>query len=159
VAARFRFLGLWALFGAIEVLLVGKLDPQETPVGLAVGALAAFATVRALRAGGVPYRPRLRWLALVPRIALGVARDTLRVFGLLLRRLAGGPPPADRIVEIPFAGGGDDPESNARRALAIAAVSCAPNSVVLDVSRERGTMRVHYLDPSAPRPRSEEWPL
>lgn len=159
MVARFQFLRLWALFSAIEVLLVGKLDPQETPVGLVVGALAALGTTCVLRASGERYRPRPRWLGIVPRLALGVGRDTLRVFGLLLRRLAGGPLPADRIVEIPFAGGGDDPESNARRALAIAAVSCAPNSIVLGVQRARGTLRVHYLDGNAPRPRSAEWPL
>ncbi len=108
---EFRFLRLWALFTALEVLLVGKLDPQETPVGAVVGALAAFGTVCVLRASGEAYRFRWRWLAIVPRLVLGVGRDTLRVFGLLLRRLAGGPLPDDRIVEIPFDCGGDDPES------------------------------------------------
>lgn len=154
-----RFLRLWVLFGALELLLVGKLDPQETPVGIAVGALAALATVRVLDARGERYRPRAGWLALLPRIVFAVARDTLRVFGLLLRRLAGGPLPEDRIVELPFEAGGDDPESKAHRALAVAAVSSAPNSVALGVVRERGVIRVHYLDAAAPRPRSAEWPL
>ena len=156
---RFRFLRLWVLFTAIEVLLVGKLDPQETPVGAVVGALAAWGTISVLRASGEAYRLRWRWLAIVPRLVAGVVRDTLRVFGLLLRRLAGGPLPDDRTVEIPFDCGGDDPESNARRALAVAAVSCAPNSIVLDLHRARGTLRVHYLDGNVPKPRSAEWPL
>ncbi len=156
---RARFLRLWALFTAVEVLLVGKLDPQETPVGAVVGALAAFGTVCVLRAGGERYRLRWRWLGIVPRLVVGVGRDTLRIFGLLLRRLAGGPLPDDRIVEIPFDCGADDPESNARRALAVAAVSCAPNSIVLDLQRARGTLRVHYLDGGVPKPRSAEWPL
>jgi multisubunit Na+/H+ antiporter MnhE subunit len=159
VDGRLRFLRLWALFSALEVLLVGKLDPQETPVGVLIGALAALGTTCVLRASGERYRLRWRWLGIVPRVAAGVVRDTLRVFGLLLRRLAGGALPDDRIVEIPFAGGGDDPESNAHRALAIAAVSCAPNSIVLDLQRGRGTMRVHYLDSGAPQPRSADWPL
>lgn len=154
-----QFVGWWALFTAIEVLLVGKVDPQETPAGAAIGALAAAGTLAASRAGAVRYRVRARWMRLLVPIAIGVVRDTIRVFALLLRHLAGGPLPHDRIVDVPFDAGGDDPESNAHRALAIAAVSCAPNSIVLDVRRARGTLRVHYLDGGAEKPRSKEWPL
>lgn len=159
MAIGLRFAALWALFTGIEVLLVGKLDPQETPVGAVVGAFAAGGTISVLRASGERYRFRWSWAGIIPVLAVSVLRDTLRIFALLLRRLAGGPPPDDRIAEIPFDCGGEDPESNARRALAVAAVSCAPNSIVLNVHRARGTLRVHYLDGDAPRPRSAEWPL
>lgn len=153
------FLIAWAVFGAIEVLLVGKFDAQETPVGLAVAGVAAATSVRVLHASGERYRARWQWAALVPKIGFNVVRDTVTVFGLLLRRLSGGPLPEDRTVEIPFDPGSDDPESNARRALAVAAVCCGPNSLVLDIRPDERTMRVHYLDAGAPRPASAEWPL
>lgn len=153
------FFTAWVLFGAIEVLLVGKVDPQETPVGLAVAALAAAASARVLRASRDRYRVRLRWVALVPAIVRNVVRDTLTLFAIVLRRLGGAPLPDDRTLEIPFDPGSDDPESNARRALAVAAVCCGPNTLVLDIRREDRTMRVHYLDARAQRPASAQWPL
>jgi multisubunit Na+/H+ antiporter MnhE subunit len=154
-----QFAALWALFTGIEILLVGKLDAQETPVGVLVGAFAAFVTVAVLRASGERYRFRLRWVRVLPVLAVEIPRDTVRIFAVLLRRLAGAPLPKDGIVELPFEAGGDDAESNARRALAIAVVSCAPNTIVLDVDRARGTLRLHSLCGDAPTPTSPEWPL
>jgi multisubunit Na+/H+ antiporter MnhE subunit len=153
------FVVLWVLFTAIEVLLVGKFDPEETPVGAVVGALAAFGVLSVLRASGERYRFRAAWLRIVPTVAFNVLRDTLLVFGALLRRLAGGPLPDDAIVELPFEAGGDDPLANARRALVIEAVSSAPNSIALDIDRERGTMTVHYLLSGVSKPSSAEWPV
>ncbi len=154
-----RFIVLWAVFTAVEVLLVGKFDVEETPVGAVVGALAAFGTLAALGASGERYRFRVAWLGLVPKLAVNVVRDTLVVFGVLLRRLAGGPLPQDRIVDVPFEPGGEDPESNARRALAIEAVSFAPNSIALAIEGAHKTMRVHYLVPPKRKPSSAEWPV
>jgi len=154
-----RFAILWAVFTAVEVLLVGTVDVQETPVGIVVAAFAAWGTLAALHASGERYRFRVAWLGVLPRLAVDVVRDTFLVFGVLLRRLVGGPLPHDAILEIPFAGGGDDPESNAHRALGIAAVSFAPNSIVLDVDADRTLLRVHYLLSGVEKPASAEWPV
>jgi multisubunit Na+/H+ antiporter MnhE subunit len=153
------FAVLCVLCCALEVALVGKIDPQETPVGLIVGLVTAVAVAAAARAGGERYGFRLVWLGVVPRIMLHVVRDTVRLFAILVRRLCGGPLPGDRIVEIPFDPGDDDAESHTRRALAVAAVSCAPNSIVLNLHRARGTLRVHYLDGTASKPSSITWPV
>lgn len=150
---------LWVAFTAIEAMLIGKIDPQETPVGAGVAALAATITVAALAIHGERYRLRWSWLVHIPRVLLNVARDTWIVTVALLRALAGREPDA-AIVELPFAPGGDDAESRARRALAVAAASTSPNSIVLEIDDARGTMRVHYLSAgAAPRPHSERWPL
>ena len=95
----------------------------------------------------------------MPKLIANAVRDTLIVFGVLLRRLAGGPLPHDAIVDLRFDAGGDDPESNARRALVIEAVSFAPNSIVLDLDRRRGTLRVHYLRSDVTKPAAAEWPV
>lgn len=144
---------------ALEALFVGKVDAQETPVGFGAALVAAVVTVAALSAAGETYAPRLAWLALVPRVAWNVVRDTALVTVVLARALAGRPPD-DRIVELPFAPGGDDPESAARRALAVAGISTSPNGIALDIDAERRVVRVHQLSVSrASAPLSEEWPL
>ena len=150
---------LWAAVSALEVLMVGKFDAQETPVGVAVAAVVAAGAMAVYGATERRYRPRLHWLALVPRLFFNAVRDTLLVHALLLRRLAGGPVPDGAIVEVPYDAGGADPESAAHRAFALAAVSFAPNSIALYENPERGTLSVHYLSPRARRPQSPRWPV
>ena len=150
---------LWAVFWALEVLMVGKFDPQETPVGVAIALAVAAATMAIYEHTEARYRPRVQWVALLPRLLLNAFRDTLIVHGLLLRRLAGGAVPDGAVVEVPYDAAGDDPESAAHRAVAVAAVSFAPNSIALYENTERGTLSVHYLAPGKRSPQSAEWPI
>lgn len=136
---------VWIVMAAVEMLLVGKIDPQETPVGIAVAALAAVVMYGALAAAGVRYALPAAPFAQLPKIAFEVVRDTFVVTGALLRAL-GGAAPGDAFEELPFdPGGEDDPASAARGALTIAGASAAPNSVVVDVDPQRRTMLVHRL--------------
>jgi multisubunit Na+/H+ antiporter MnhE subunit len=152
-------IALWIVFTGIEIIFVGKIDPQETPVGFGVAGLTAALTVAALAACGTGYRLRWSWLLVAPRVAWNVVHDSVVLTVVLLRALSGRGPD-DGIVEVPFDAGGDDAESRARRALVIAAVSTAPNSIVLGVDDARGTLRMHYLSRSAAKDReSERWPV
>lgn len=135
---------LWIACSAIEALLIGKIDPQETPVGLAIAALAALGAVSALAVAGDRYVPALSAFAGLPKLAMSVVRDTFVVTVAVVRAL-GGRPPEDRIEEIPFDPGGNDARSAASRALMVASTSAAPNSIVMEVDRERGVMLVHRL--------------
>jgi len=135
---------LWISFSAIEAVLVGKIDPQETPVGLAIAAIAAFVTVGSLAAAGVRYAVPISAAAQFPALVWSVLRDTVLITGVLLRAL-GGKPPEDRLQRIPFDPGGDGAVSAARRALAVAGTSAAPNSVVVDADAEHGVLIVHLL--------------
>ncbi|HEX3465941.1 MAG TPA: hypothetical protein VHS78_17975 [Candidatus Elarobacter sp.] len=135
---------LWVAFAAIEALLVGKIDPQETPVGIAIAALAAIVTVASLAAADAWYAVPLGAFAQLPVIAWSVVRDTVIVTGALLRALSGRPP-EDRLQRIAFDPGGDDAVSAARRALAVAGTSAAPNSIVVDADAEHGVLIVHRL--------------
>jgi multisubunit Na+/H+ antiporter MnhE subunit len=135
---------LWIAFAAIEALLVGKIDPQETPVGIAIAALAALATVGSLAAAGVRYAVPVAEIVHLPALVWNVVRDTIVVTGALLRALAG-KPPEDRLQRIPFDPGGDDAVSAARRALVVAGTSASPNSVVIDADAEHGVLIVHRL--------------
>jgi multisubunit Na+/H+ antiporter MnhE subunit len=137
-------LGLWLACAAIEALLIGKIDPQETPVGVVIAAVAAVVAVSALAVCGDRYAPRFSAVAALPKLAVSVVRDTFVVSGALVRVLRGRAP-ADRLEEIPFDPGGDDARSAAARALTVASTSAAPNSIVVDVDRERGVLLVHRL--------------
>ncbi|HEY0614866.1 MAG TPA: hypothetical protein VGC96_09515 [Candidatus Elarobacter sp.] len=137
-------LALWLAFSGIEAVLVGKLDPQETPVGIAIAALAALCATAALAVAGDRYPVPLRATAELPRLAFTVLRDTVAVTGVLLRALRG-VAPEDRLERIPFDPGADDAGSAVRRALIVAGTSAGPNSVVADADLERGTLIVHRL--------------
>jgi multisubunit Na+/H+ antiporter MnhE subunit len=130
----------WITLGAIEIVLVGKIDPQETPVGLAIAALGACATVGVLAAADLHYTVPLAALAQLPRIAAEVVRDTFVITGALLRVLRGAAPD-DALEALPFLAADDA----ALGALTVAGASAAPNSIVVDVDPDRRTMLVHRL--------------
>ncbi|HTW84043.1 MAG TPA: hypothetical protein VMD91_08265 [Candidatus Sulfotelmatobacter sp.] len=149
---------LWAVLAVLEIVLVGKLDPQETPVGAAIALLGTAVTLRAAALADVRYGMRLRWVWFSLLVLCNVVRDAFVVGGVVLRRLGGGDV-HDAYLDVAFDTGGDDPESAARRALVIAGMSTAPNAVVLSVDRLRGALRVHVLAPASAAPHSREWPL
>ncbi|HEY0383546.1 MAG TPA: hypothetical protein VGC72_15255 [Candidatus Elarobacter sp.] len=137
-------LGLWIGCTAIEMMLIGKIDPQETPVGIALAGVAAVGTVAALVAAGERYAPPLSALAALPKLALTVVRDAFAVTGVLVRALRGSAPD-DGLDEIAFDPGGDDARSAAARALAVASASAGPNSIVVNVDCERRVLVIHRL--------------
>ena len=141
-----------------EIVLVGKVDAQETPVGIGVAVLAAVVVVSALAAGNVRYALRFSWLWPALLVARNIVRDTFVVYGVLLRHLAGAPV-RDAYENVPFDQGGEDPVSAARRALVVAGVSTSPNEIVLAVDEERKTLRVHALAISKSPRHSLQWPL
>jgi multisubunit Na+/H+ antiporter MnhE subunit len=129
---------------ALEAVLVGKIDEQETPVGAVLAAVAALAAVRALIASGRRYEPRAQALLALPRLAIAVVRDAIIVTGVVVRALRG-KTPDDRFEEMPLDAGGQDRRTGVARALAVAAASAGPNSVVVDVDPARNVMVVHRL--------------
>jgi multisubunit Na+/H+ antiporter MnhE subunit len=137
-------LALWAGCAAIEAMLVGKIDSQETPVGLVLAALAAVGTVAALAAAGDRYAVPVSALAALPKLAWTVVRDAFAVTGVLVRALSG-TVPDDGLEEIPFDPGGDGARSAAARALAVASASAGPNSIVVDVDCDRRVLVIHRL--------------
>lgn len=149
---------LWIVLALFEIALIGKLDPQETPAGIAVALLATAATLAVGTVAGARYRVHAGWLPLALLVARNVVRDTVVVSRVVLRALAGGAV-ADGYLHVPFEPGGDDPASAARRALAIAGMSTSPNEIVLDVDEQRRMMRVHVLAGTGNRRHSTEWPL
>ena len=73
-------------------------------------------------------------------VLLSGGLDSTTVLALALRSR-----PTGRIVEEPFEATGDDPRSAARRALAVAGGSLAPNAIVVDIDSDRGVLVRHEL--------------
>jgi multisubunit Na+/H+ antiporter MnhE subunit len=137
-------IALWVVFAAVEMLLIGKIDPQETPVGLVIALIAPAGAMSALAVSGDRYAVPPSALGAFPALVASVVRDTFVVAGAAVRALFG-TPPDDEIEEIAFDARGDDARSAAARALAVAGTSAAPNSIVVGVDRERGVLLVHRL--------------
>ena len=107
--------GWWLAFWVLYGLFVAKLTWEEILAGCVLAALAALAVTVTHRAGGLRYRPRLRWLGLMGRLPGRVLADCGIVALALWRALVLRRPVHGVFRTVPFDAGGDDPESAARR--------------------------------------------
>lgn len=152
-----RFALPWAatvavLFG-LWLLLVDTVEASQLYLGVAVAMLAATGSelVRHQRIAGVSPRPRrlrLLWrpVASVPRDLWLLAREAVGAVG--------GRAPRGRFRELSFDPGEGGPDDLARHALAEAAGSFSPNTIVIGVDVGRRTLLAHQLVPDADPARS-----
>jgi multisubunit Na+/H+ antiporter MnhE subunit len=143
----------WALCAALWLALVDRVPLDELLTGVVAAALAATAAVLVRRQRRVVTRPRVRWLLLAWRPALALVRDLRPLAVALLRRGILRGAGTGTVHELPFDITGDDPASHAYRVLTATYGSAGPNTIVLDVDREAGTLHAHQLvetaDPEA----------
>jgi multisubunit Na+/H+ antiporter MnhE subunit len=139
--AVLAWLGWWVALLVLYLALADSRRLEEIVAGAVVAALGA--TVQAL-----VRREREVSLALTPRMLLdlvrplrNVPRDLVLLTGVLARRSA----PRARTVRVPFAATGRGPHDAAERAVAVLAGSLSPNSVVIEVDEEGGSLLVHRL--------------
>jgi len=137
--ARRAWLIWWVLLTALFLALEDSRRLEVLVTAAVVGAFGATAAIIVRSTREVVLRPRLRWILEALRGLLRWPRDLVALAGALLSR------PQGRIVEEPFSATGDDPRSAARRALAIAGGSLAPNSIVVGIDDERGILVRHEL--------------
>jgi multisubunit Na+/H+ antiporter MnhE subunit len=142
------WLAAWVASAAFWMVLTDSVHIVELLAGAVIAALAATAAE-------VVRRSRLARQALRPRYALGVWRVLLRAipdvgrltraaFAQTLQRR----PVRGELVAVPFPHTADDPDSAARRAIAVGLGSIAPNSIIVGVDREAGVLLVHQLEPT-----------
>jgi multisubunit Na+/H+ antiporter MnhE subunit len=137
--ARRAWLGWWVVLTVLWLALADSRRLEEVVAALAVGALGATASIVVRGHREVVLRPRPRWVLEALRNFLRWPRDLVALAGALVRR------PTGRIVEEPFDATGDDPRSAARRALAVAGGTLAPNSIVVGIDADRGVLVRHDL--------------
>jgi multisubunit Na+/H+ antiporter MnhE subunit len=139
------WLAAWIGCAAVWLLLVDNPALPELLTGVVAAAIGATGTelVRARRIARL--RPRARWLTRVGRPVARAPRDLLLVIGAVARQVAKREPRRGRILVVPFEHGGEDERAHARRALAEAFGSFAPNTIVIGVDDDRDEIVVHEL--------------
>ena len=150
------FVLLWwlALFGW-WIVLVGTNSGLELIAGACAGLLGALLAVALRRQGLLRFRFEARWLAKALKVPWRVVYEMGAVFWALALHLVGLRRLSGRYRAFDFPAGGDDPTSRGRRAVATAADSLSPNTMPVDVDRERDLALRHELDP---RRASDEMP-
>jgi multisubunit Na+/H+ antiporter MnhE subunit len=142
------FVLLWwlALFGW-WLALVGTNSGLELIAGAGAGLLGALLALAVRRSGLLRFRFEARWLAKTLKVPWRVVYELGAVFWALALHLVGLRRLNSRYRAFDFPAGGDDPTSRGRRAVAAAADSLSPNTMPVDVDRERKVALRHELDP------------
>ena len=150
-----RTFGAAFLFaGAFYLLLIDTASSPELYAGAAAVLLAALACTAANRsglrgAGAAPVRP-----AAVIRALTWIPLDIFWVSVAAIAQLLSPRVPRGEMRAVPFRHGGtDDGRDMGRRALAEAAGSLAPNTIVIGVDEERDLIIAHQLRRSGGRNR------
>ena len=134
----------WVVLFGLWTALVGTKAWLELVAGAcaAVVGVIAAEVVRAQRLLG--FRFHVRWLRDTGRPLARVLPDfVVLMLALVRRRRSRG---AFRAVQ--FEPGGETPLGAGRRAFVTVAGSLAPNSLVVDIDRERNLVLVHEFDPT-----------
>ena len=154
-----RRVGFWIAWYvpllAIWLAFVDTFNSEEVALGLVAAAIAATAAEVVRSQELVRFRLEPRWLRDVHRLPWQVLRDCWLLAVGLWRHCTGRPLRGTFRV-VPFPSEADDARSAARRAVATALVSVAPNTVVVGIEGGEGEMLVHQLvpEPGSPVPPS-----
>jgi multisubunit Na+/H+ antiporter MnhE subunit len=151
--ARVGFLLAWAAGSMVLWLLLTSTFRGAELVTGAVAALLSAGAVEAVRERGrFVFRPRLRWVRRAFAIPVRVVVETWDVTVVLVRHATGRKRVRGGLVAVPFPHGpDDDPEAAARRALATAGLSVAPNTVVVGIDPATDELLAHQLAPDPAR--------
>jgi multisubunit Na+/H+ antiporter MnhE subunit len=149
----------WVLLAALWLALVDTVAVPELVAGAIGAAIAATGAVIVRDQRRLLLRPRLAWI----RCAGGPLRRTVTDLGPLARELwwSGVRRRAAHgaLVEVPYtAVAVDDPDAATHRVFTEALGSLAPNTLIVDVDRERRVLLVHQLVPTDD-PAAEAKPL
>ena len=147
------WLAWWAVCYVLWVLLVFKTELAELLVGAVMAALAATAAELVRNRGYAPFAIRLRWARSLLSLPRRIVVDTWLLTRALWRQLARGEPIKGRFRTVHFPDcRRDDPESEARRAVAKWLGGVAPNAYVIGFDEERELVLVRQLVPTEEPP-------
>jgi len=144
---RLLSLSVWAIIlFLLWLVLVGTLASLELYAGAVAAAIGAVAMGLVRSHGLLQFRVEGRWLGGVWRPVAQVVPDFALVL-VLFRTVARRELPSDAYVAVDLEGAGGRVRSAGWRAVAAAAGSVAPNTVVVDVDGRRRSMLIHKLVP------------
>jgi multisubunit Na+/H+ antiporter MnhE subunit len=144
----------FVLLFALWMLFVDTIAATEVIAGLVAATIAATAAEAARYHGGLIFRPPISWLGRAWRLPFRMVRDFGLVTVALARELIRPGRVRGSFRAVPFPVGREDPRSVARRTIAAAAGSFAPNGIVVGFDRDRNLLLVHELVPTHPPSRT-----
>lgn len=143
------WIGDWATLMAFWIALTGSFRWTELLIGAGASLVGSIISVATEAMTFVRFLPQWRYLwqsrSVIWQIPLGV----ISVVGVLFRE---GKCAAGHIRFVPFEPGGEEAESQTRRAVAETFPSMAPASIVIGVDRGMGVVIFHLLGSSSPPP-------
>ena len=143
VDASVEFLTIFALW----VLFVSKIDAAEFYLGIGVALVGSVADQVVKNQDVIEFRPRLKHVMLIWTEPYYAITGTASIFKALARHFLGKKSEA-QFRFVAYAAGGDDAESQARRALMAAYMSIPPNFIVVGIDCEHDGILVHQVSPT-----------
>jgi multisubunit Na+/H+ antiporter MnhE subunit len=135
----------WVLGAALWLALFDRVPLSGLVTGAVAATLGATAAVLVRGQRQTLLRPRARWIAPLVRALPALVTDLAPLARALVTRGIRRRPVTGTIHELPFAAVGDDPEQTAARVLTAALGSFGPNTIVIDIDTETGTLHAHQL--------------
>jgi hypothetical protein len=140
------WLAWWGVCLALWMLLVFKTELLELFAGVVAAAFAATAVELVRARGYAPFAADLRWLRALGRLPREVIVDCFMLTRALWLQLSGKKRIQGRFRVIHFEGcAGEDPRSEARRAVAKWLGGVGPNAYVIGFDEKRDIVLVHQL--------------
>ncbi len=133
------FAACWAALTALWLLAVGAMTRTDLVAGILAAMASATSVLVVRRLRLFDFRFRACWLLDARAVPWQLVRDSVVVAALVRR-------PRSLWRARPFPAGGPDAASAGQRAFFAWAGSLGPNTVVVDVDRERDVALVHDLD-------------
>lgn len=143
MARLFFWFIYWASSFCLWLLFVNTTKIHELWMAALASVLAASACEIVRNEPFASFRPTLWWLIQAWREPWYILVDCVSIFWAFFKRLVHPEPSVLR--QVLFDAGGDDPQSAARRALAITYTSMSPNSIILAIDPEKGAMVLHQI--------------
>ncbi|MFB3917111.1 MAG: hypothetical protein ACE14M_10305 [Terriglobales bacterium] len=141
------WLANWAIFLGLWFLYTNTPKLPELLAGAGAAALAATGSAIVQGQHFARFAPKPKWLALFLTEPWYVITGSKAIVWAMFKKLAGKGSEA-QLKAVAFQAGGEDPESAARRALAIALTTIPPNFVVIGIDKQQNTMLIHQVAPS-----------
>lgn len=133
-------LGLWMAF-------VSQVTKDELLVGVATAAIGAVGDAIVKEKKFAKFKPKLSWLLLIcwePWYAIDGTWSTLKA---IAEKLMGKPSKA-RFKAAKYDANGEDAQSAAKRALAVAYMTIPPNFIIVGIDRDKGEVLIHQVEPT-----------
>jgi hypothetical protein len=142
------FLAWWVPLMSFWMILDGSAAPDEVLAGAAAAAIAALFAQWVCARAGVRIRISAGSLLAAARLPWAVLRDTGVIMAALWRRVTRGEEPASRLRALSLCH--DEPGAGdaARRVLAVAGRSVAPNVLAVGLQDGQDVLLVHELVPA-----------